>query len=291
MKIEKEKIKKIEEVTLSASKINLFYECPRKYLFRYLYQLDKPILSTSWPASGLGDSTHKIIEWANKSLKEGEDQKVIFNNTAIKFQEFYDSWLTKNKKSFKKSKDYNYEKFVKNGQKYSNLVVKFLFNYFDTHTDVLPEHEFEMEYEFVPGVKLKGIIDIIYFFEDKYKIIDFKTTKESEKFYFIDWMLDTQSLIYLYYCLKKYSNLPESFSYLVLNHELKTLFFKETYDFEEKEKKLFRGLTMQVNEVAEYTKCPDLSLANPVATKCRWCEFAEMCDKKYKVNIKSLLGR
>jgi hypothetical protein len=129
----------------------------------------------------------------------------------------------------------------------------------------------------------------MYFFEDTYKIIDFKTTKDSNKFYFVDWIVDTQSLMYIYYALQLYEKLPESFSYMVFNHEQKTLFFKET--FLEKKKNMFKGLTYQLEDVRDYTLNPNLSLANPAQQKCYWCEYKEECDKKYKTSLKSMLEK
>lgn len=285
--------KRIEQLTISASKINLFYDCPRKYFYRYLYiwEEDK-IKQVSWPGSGFGEAIHKVLEWTAYELLNKESAKNIFKKLNGKFKEYYDLWLENNEDTFRASKGYSYKKFIDKGEKYALLITKFFISYFDNFIDILPEKKFEIKYKLSKyDVNINGIIDLVYFFDNGFKIIDFKTTKESNKFYFINWKIDTQSLMYLYYCLQEYKSLPSSFSYLILNHEDRTLFFKEQLIEKQPEKKFFKGLTSQINEVCKYTLKPDLELSNSSQKTCMWCEFKEICDLKYKVNLKNLFTR
>ena len=290
--------KKYDKVTLSASKINLFYECPRKYFFRYLlnWPEDEKIVQTVWPGTGFGLMIHQILEFAIIKKKEKVKDKDIIKEAESSFKPFYDKWLEDNKKDFKKSRGYTYKAFVAKGEKYSKMLTTFVLNYFTlqgNNADLLPEFKFDIEYEFVEGVTLRGIVDLIYIISDeKYELVDFKTTKDSNKFYFTDWAIDTQSLIYIYYAAKTFDKYPETFDYLVLNHELKTLFFK-SFDLKTKHKndKLFQGLTYQVEEVRDYTRKPDLVLANPERDKCYWCEYRDHCNKKYKGSLTKMLNK
>jgi CRISPR/Cas system-associated exonuclease Cas4 (RecB family) len=286
--------KTTEQLTVSASKINLFYECPRKYFYRYLYiwEEDK-IKQVSWPGSGFGEAIHKVLEWTAFRLLEGIEKKQIFKLLDGKFKEFYDEWLKNNEKTFQASKGYNYKKFISKGEKYAVLITRFFISYFDDFKDILPEKKFEKKYKLSKyDVNINGIIDLVYFFDKGFKIIDFKTTKESNKFYFIDWSIDTQSLMYLYYSLQEYKSTPSSFSYLILNHEDNTLFFKEqAIKAIENEKTFFKGLTSQINTICEYTLKPDMELSNSSQRTCMWCEFKEVCDLKHKVNLKNLFAR
>lgn len=279
-----------DKLLLSASKINLFYDCPRKYFYRYLYIWpDEKIESVSWPGSGFGEAIHKTLEFVSISLMNNE--KDVLKTINGKFKEFYDLWLENNKTTFRASRDYVYKKFIEKGEKYALLIGKFFINYFNDYIKILPEEKFEIPFKYSKyEVNLNGIIDLVYFFENGFKIIDFKTTKESNKFYFVDWIIDTQSLIYLYYSLQTYGKIPDSFSYLVLNHEEKTLFFKEQLiDNIDNENKFFKGLTYQVNAVCKYTLNPDMNLNNANAKTCRWCEFSDICELKYKAKISNLL--
>lgn len=281
--------KENKKLTLSASKINLFYECPRKYFYRYLYIWeDEKLQSTSWPGSGFGDAIHKILEFTTYNLKEGE--KDLIRKAEGKFKEYFDKWLMDNEKTFKKSKDYTYKSFIEKGEKYAKLIVKFYISYFNDFIDILPEKKFEVPYEYSKyDVSLNGIIDLVYFFEEGFSIIDFKTTKESSKFYFVDWVIDTQSLIYLYYSLKEYKQIPTSFSYLILNHIDRTLFFKDQMVNEiDNEKKFFKGLTSQINDVCKYTLKPDFDLHNSSQKTCFWCEYESICELRYKSKITNL---
>jgi ATP-dependent helicase/DNAse subunit B len=274
---------------LSASKINKFYNCPLQFFFQYLFiweEVEKPE-QTKWPGTGFGEAVHKVLEIISYKFLEGE--KDLIEQAGDIFKETYDRWLETNKDTFKKSKGYNYKKFIKKGMDYSKLMSKFLISFYgDNIKDLSPEEEFTIKVDEVKGVLLKGFIDLIYLLNnDEYNIIDFKTTKDSNKFYFIDWEIDTQSLVYLYYCYKEYGKFPETFRYLILNHEEKTLFFKE-FDIENIDN-IFDGLIEQIKEIKKYVKKPNLKLANPEKTKCFWCEFNEYCPKRYTAKIGKLL--
>jgi len=287
--------KKQTDITLSASKINLFFECPRKYFFRYLLIWDKEkynIQPASWPGSGFGEAIHAVLEFISINILVKEP-KIILQEIDGKFKEYYDRWLNNNRETFRENRGYSYKKFIEKGEKYALMFSKFFIAYFNDFKDLKPEHEFKIKYDYSKyDITLNGIVDLIYFFENGYKIIDFKTTKESNKFYFTDWVVDTQSLIYFYYCLKTFKSFPSSFSYLVLNHEDKTLFFKEQYiDKVKKQEKFFQGLTYQVDEVYEFTKEPDLKLCNSSQKQCLWCEYKEVCELKYKVNLSKMLSK
>lgn len=297
-------IKPNEIIEVSASRINLYYTCPRQFLFRYIYNWpegEEP-RQIQWPGTGYGQAIHDVLEWVAIQLNEKKDPKEIIKASGAKFKEAYDKWLLKENHNFRKSRTYDYISFIAKGEKQAQMLTRFLYSYFVDMNDLTdsvlhPEHEFIIDYKLVKNVRIKGIIDLKFdldYIHNRYKLLDFKTTKESEKFYFVDWVIDTQSLSYLYYCLETYGVLPESFSYLVLNHEQCMLFFKETIlpnDNKINKKKFFRGLTAQIEEVSAFMRKPNICMANPQKTRCYFCEYNEYCQYKYISNLGKMLQK
>ena len=280
----------MENLQLSASKINLYKLCPGQYKYRYIDKVKIP--RVVWPGTGYGDVIHLILEWSINALTIGVNKKDIIQ--VLKdglFQDLYDAWLKENKEVFRQSRAYTYKSFIKKGIKQSIMMVKFLFSFYDEYYKLLPEFAFDFEYEFVKGITFKGIIDFLYFkSEGEYKIIDFKTTKHNEKFYFVDWDNDIQSLIYIYFCYTFFNLLPEDFNYLILNHELNFLFFKEKRikNLYNNKEKYFIELTNIIKDIKKFYKKQDTKLYKPTQEKCRWCDYKELCPKKYKTNLKSI---
>ncbi len=293
MKIDLKKYKKYDIIHTSASKINSYYVCPRQFFFREMYLWEKKPIQNVWPATGLGESVHKVLELSSQSLKNKINEEEVIDNSGVIFKTHYDEWLIKNKQLFKKSRGYEYDGFIKDGKKYSKLLSSFLVDFSSGFFDLNPEFKFEIEYQYVKDIIFHGVIDLIYWInKDKYRIIDFKTTKDSDKFYFIDWITDTQSLMYIYYCINNYKIIPDFFSYLVFNHNNHTLFFKEyKVGNIENEKKFFSGLTYQINDIKEFMHNPDMRCANPEPTKCYWCEFNNWCEHKYESDLKKNLKK
>ena len=281
----------MEKLTLSASKINLYKDCPGKYRYRYVDKVD--IKQVVWPGTGLGHSAHSVIEWSIEQLKKDLPEKQIINEVKQGlFKTFYDEWLKTYKKEFKKSRGYDYDKFIVKGTKHSLTLVKFILGFYKDYHDIIPEFPLQVDYEFVKDVQLNGIIDLIYF-EDKttYQIVDFKTTKINDKFYYMDWTSDTQSLIYTYYGLINWELVPTNFSYLILNHELNFLFFKEINlkkDLYNKKEEYFKTLTKDIEDVKEFYYNPTEDAYTPSQETCRWCDYKKICSKKYQTKLKNI---
>lgn len=269
---------KDEILRFSASKINLFFECPHKFAWTYLSNL--PRTQTNWPGTGFGIVTHEILEYAMLQRKNDVAKKDIINDVVKNnlWTKNYDKWLKENSDTFKKSRGYKYDEFIVKGEKFSKLLTTFVLNHFEEFVDVFPELEFTVEYPFVENVNLTGLIDLPIETKDGFRIFDFKTTKDSNKFYFTPWDTDVQSLIYSFSCYSLNDKFPIDFTYLVLNHEEKTVFFKQRLiDGEINPEEFFQNLTNKIEEVKAFCINPNLTLVNPEETKCRWCGVKDLC--------------
>ena len=96
--LELDLIKKYTEkdiLEFSASRISLFFTCPRQFLFRYMYSWrpeDKPV-QIQWPGTGFGQATHDVLEWVCNKINDGYDIKRFDKEIEGKFKTFYDQWF------------------------------------------------------------------------------------------------------------------------------------------------------------------------------------------------------
>lgn len=290
------KYRKNEPVNISPSKLNLFLKCPLQYYFRYLYNWKKKPIQTNWPGSGFGDATHKTLEWSLNELKNGKPTTQINRELVMLkvWTMFYDKWLKEKKEdgSLKISKNYNYEKFTSKGEKYCKYMIQLMFKECKNFKILKTEEKFSSDFKFLKRVEINGIIDLALFFTDKYKLFDFKTTKEGEKFFFVDWERDIQSLIYQYYYYILLEEMPHSFCYLVLDHEKKVIFSKEIYLSKiKKTKKHFKYLIDSLKFIRDFSLNPDLSMANPSENNCRWCDYKFWCDSEYMTHAQKIVRK
>lgn len=283
--------KSTDAITLSASKINLFFTCPLQYYFRYLYLWDNKPIQINWPGAGFGEAMHKILEDVSKQLVDKvSPHKIIVEHAAnCQWTKYYEKWMKDRikDKTLRKPKSYNHKRTIEAGEKFAKIMSQFLIDYSNGFTDLKPESEFTIQYDYIENVLLNGFVDLTLFFNEYSKIFDFKTTKYPEKFFFVNWENDTQSLIYLYNHLKTYKQLPKSFSYLVLSHDNKIIFLKEIILQNDlsTQKELFELLTEQVKTVVEYTRNPNINIAIPEEEKCMWCDYKQWCTKRYMTSV------
>lgn len=278
-----------EKVKLSYSKLNIFQQCPKQYYYRYLRKdiTEKP---TVWPGNVTGRILHSAMENAINEKNKNVDDKIIIFNIKGKFQEMYEVEVKKCKKDYKTSKEIrsDKDKFFRNNDRLMTSLVKFILSYFynEDNIKVIPEEEYVVEWKWDPEIKLNGFLDVRLQSEEytTQRIFDLKVTKESENFYFVDWDNMLQKLVYEYFIFMKYGVIPHSFTYLVLNREEKTLFFKEKFRTHDlfNIKEYFSKLHIRLQELKEYTLNPDITLVNPEEVACRWCIYSRYCEDKFQ---------
>lgn len=271
-----------EIISISASKIKLAFEdCYGKYHYKYV--LKKEVSEVVWPGTTLGEIIHKFIENSinaiNNNININDFKKTIM------FENIFEEYLTnykKNKKLFKWSKDTSKKEFLIKGQKYSELFVKFIYGFIESEkeegVEFLPEHKIEL---FENNIKVSGIIDLFIKKPDINKVIDFKTTKDWNKWFYVDWFNDIQSLMYLKLIFSKWELFVSSYDYLILDHTKKTIFFKNYEYTQEDVKEKIELINRVINKlVSMHKQEPDKKYFQPEKTKCFFCDFKDFCKLK-----------
>lgn len=265
---------------LSKSKIDLFYDCYWKFFFRYL--TNYPVTPTVWPATLFGETIHEILEFVVASMKSQQTSSFILKSIKPMFKDIFDRKLIEKADSFKKSRAYKYENMIEDGEKYAKLLASFVIGYFKEFHDLISEVSFEQLV--FPNVKFTGFADLVVFNSaDNYSIIDFKTTKDSYKYYVVDWKKDLQSNIYLYLGKNMFSNLyAKRFSYLVMNYEVDQLFLKSNTIKENQLEDIhyLNLLKTYSNPILDFyinfrEKKFQTTSANK--NKCHWCVYKNIC--------------
>ncbi len=265
---------------LSKSKIDLFFDCHWKYFFRYL--TNYPVVPTVWPATLFGETIHEILEFVIEQMQQKQKESTILKAISPMFKTIFDRKMDEKQNDFKKSKNYRYDTTIRDGEKYSKILASFVINYFKDFHTIISEVAFEQQV--LPNVKFTGFADLIVFDSpETYSIIDFKTTKDSYKFYVIDWNYDLQSNIYLYLSKNMFSNIyAKRFSYLVMNYETNQLFLKsnktkENLLSDEHYIKLFEAYSNPILEFSVNFTADKFKKINATLEKCYWCAYKDKC--------------
>ena len=276
-------------ISISASKIKLAFEdCYGKYYFRYVKKL--PVQEVVWPGTTLGEIIHKYIENSieaiNNSVKLEDFKK------SIVFEKIFSEYLAnykKHNKVFKYSRDINKKDFLIKGQKYSELFVKFIYGFIESekneNTILRPEYKIEFTKD---NIRTSGIIDL---FVDSQainkKVIDFKTTGDWHKWFYVDWKNDIQSIMYLYLIYESMQAFVNQYDYLILDHNKKIIFFKgysytheEIIDKIESLKRIIYKLVQMHLESAQDLDKKFFPYFKPEKTKWFFCDFKDNCNLK-----------
>lgn len=270
-------------IQISNSKIGLFNTCYLQFYFRYL--TDYPVKPVVWPATLLGEALHKIVELsiqymnANRNVNLKKLKKEIQDNIDS-FKKIYDVMLIEKQNEFKKSRGYDYDEFVEKGEKYRDLLINFVIGYFYDYDEIKTEAEFKTMWK--DNVEMIGYIDLLARKDKEYSIFDLKVTKDSFKYYFVDWDFNFQSQIYEMLTYKSdfsFDTWAKDFSFIVCNHEDKTLFFKQKMLSKPDDiDAYFSILNSNIDSLINFIKDPRPMNVNNVRTiTCRWCNYNSIC--------------
>lgn len=273
---------------ISQSKINLFETCKMNFYLRYLTDIGD--LSTVWPGNLFGKTEHAILEEILKIISEGRrDEADILRSIKGMFPDKFNELRKASGKRFKLSREFNEETFFSDGEKYARILASFINKFLPQQFYKLCS-ELNVEVPYDEYINLMGIIDVTLFHdENKYEIYDLKITTESNKFYFVDWEYEIQSIMYDYLTQKKFNTKMDAFTFIVLNRHERALFLKQQYkvlDLERPDDDKFKDLRTTVDELKNFvfdipTTAKDLKkLKCNKYDVCRWCAYKkEYCDK------------
>ena len=147
-----------EALSLSASAVETYLECPLKYRFK---QIDKIPESASRPQLTFGNIIHKVLERFHGSEGEITEDQIL--------QILDEEW---------KSGEFTY---MQREEKLKEQAVEMLKRYVD-NTKQEPPHVLDTELKFsfdLDGIRIVGMIDRIDNSSNGNKVVDYKTSKRS----------------------------------------------------------------------------------------------------------------
>ena len=147
-----------EALSLSASAVETYLECPLKYRFK---QIDKIPESASRPQLTFGNIIHKVLERFHGSEGEITEDQIL--------QILDEEW---------KSGEFTY---MQREEKLKEQAVEMLKRYVD-NTKQEPPHVLDTELKFsfdLDGIRIVGMIDRIDNSPNGNKVVDYKTSKRS----------------------------------------------------------------------------------------------------------------
>lgn len=269
---------------ISQSKINLFNSCKLQFYFRYLTDLGD--MSITWPGTLFGKTEHAILEDIIAKIKEGERKELaLIRSIKGSFQSKFDEFVKEAGKKFKESRAYNYNEFVAEGEKYAKVLASFINRFIPQEFHRL-ESEKNLTIHYDKEIDLTGIIDVMLFQDEKnFDIFDLKNTTDSEKFYFVDWDFEMQSTMYDLISSKHYKGKMNSFAFIVMNRDDRTLFIKQNYSIlrdDEVEERRFKNLKQDIDNVKTFVFGKREELKRYKCNKydsCKWCGYSAVCKK------------
>ena len=273
-----------ESLNFSASRLKLIDDCFGKYHFKYIKKI--PVDQIIWPGTIRGSVLHRILEESVLMKLDKIDNETILQSVKGKFTLYFEEMKAdKTKGKFTKSRTYKPDEYNEQGEKAAIIFTRFVINYFHDIKNAFPELKIEAKYEFEDNVNINGIIDLpVLTWEDKLRIIDFKTTSDSNKWYFVLFKEDIQKLMYFYLGWKHFQKFSEGFDYLVYNIDEKNIFFQSINYVEEVAdyKTFFEPLTQRIRTLKFLHNNADEKYYNPNKESCKWCDFKHICPKAIK---------
>ena len=235
----------------SYSRNNLWNQCQLKYKFQYhdqIYIEDKK----EW--SEFGKYIHMVLDlFVKKDISIEESSKL------------------------------SYAKYNKFGKQYKDLIPTVFKNFLDFNdqiydgskvTDDFSEVAFSLEND---GVKWKGFIDRIIYYQDKILIVDYKTSKEANEVSREDAQNDNQLMIYAFFANHQF-NIPYDkiftmLFYLRSNHKVITSFSEE---------KIHKKIKFLSRTAKKIKNTPPESAKPSITKLCDFCEYRNMCSSYQK---------
>lgn len=289
-------------INFSQSRFSTLIDCSGKYYYQEINKPDIEIVEKTFPRTIMGLITHRIIELAMLDYKTGDfDLKSIIEYVDTYFErakkDVYAREFEESKKKFIKTKGYDQKKDEEDTKIWSRHILNFLkknhLNKIESVDSIYPEKKYECFIDHSSGqkIRLSGIVDLSYTdTANQNHMVDFKTTKDNSTYYFVYFENDIQSVVY-YIIGKKAANiLYSTFSYLVANNIQKTI-FQNVIDFE---KAGSQNIDIVFNVIINtfyklHLESFEPSSRTPEETKCRWCNFSDICEKS--LNTKKVVKK
>ena len=246
----------LSKMIWSATSFKTYLQCKRKFYLQYILKIKEHTISLKPKAYELGDIIHSILE--DYYTLDENSVELSFEKIEALFNKYKSSnpFLILDLEVWKKK---IYDFYLLDLQRLKNRKILAL------------EKSFECEFD---EIKIKGVIDRIDLFEDKYEVIDYKTSstlsvdtlKNYEKsddfqleFYYLamSQIYNTDKIEAYYYDLNNNSLINE----IALDKKLELLSEK------------FREIKEISKDKISFSKCEDKSV-------CSYCTYKIICNRE-----------
>jgi putative RecB family exonuclease len=245
---------------ISYNQIHLYQSCPQKYYFSYIEEIKTPINEKVF----LGILFHSVLEYYfNKKIKnQNVDEEMVKSDFLVKYETFQNDkeiiWQSSKEKV---------------SQRGISFIHYFLHKMAPGIDPLMVERELEVELS-EPGIKLKGIIDLV---ETDFSITDFKTTTSK-------WSNDRLNRSFLQMVIYKYL-FEQSFGKVNSKLKLKILYSKSSNSVNHQEIDL-KSKDVDMVEMFKIIKYVAENISKGIFYKnesylCGFCDFKDIC-KNYR---------
>lgn len=241
-------------IKLSASSMDSYKKCPRKYYYRYI---DKPDIEIpEWPHLEFGTTAHRVLELFHEYL--------IRN--VVPPERWSDLMRASFKKALKESEERDKFELIRDQLPYLREIIQDYLNVMKR--DGLPPviHN-ELDFKIMVGDYLvRGFMDRI----DKpatghYDIVDYKTNKNP------DYLTETQLAIYALALKEKYDDVEHiTGAYVLLKHGSERREFDLSPEVVERTRQKILEVGRDINTETEWEKKPTFL--------CNWCDYKSICQ-------------
>lgn len=244
-------------IKLSASSMDTYDKCPRKYYYQYIEKPD--IERPEWPHLEFGTTAHRVLE--------------LFHEYLMKNVIEQDKWpqLMRAcfKKALKESKDRGKVYLLKDEMAHLRKIIQ---DYLDMiRVEGLPpvvhnELDFIIDVE---GFKVRGFMDRVDKYEDgKYEIVDYKTNKNP------NYLKRFQLALYALALTEIYDDVKEiSGSFILLKHQSTKKSWELTPEVIKETRERVIKAGSDINTETLWKKKPTFL--------CNWCDFRDICQNSW----------
>ena len=244
-----------EKMIYSVSQLKTYENCPKKYLFQYIYKI--PTLPKHY--FDFGTSIHTVLELILPEFDKNISKEILFKK-AIKL--LHSNWISKAYVDSKQEKEY----FKKGIDSIKDFIEKEFELRLKKRKIIALEKKFLIE---INGKKITGFIDRIDKCENDFEILDYKTSNSIES----QSQLKENLQLYVYaVALKKmeeFKVLPKKVGLWYLIHDKIISLDIDVENLDKVKEKIYKIITDIENNNFK---------PNPSKFNCTYCDFNLFCS-------------
>jgi len=266
-------------LTLSQSRLNKIESCFAQFYYSDIQKIKVPWII--WPGTLFGSIAHEVAEMAMTLKNEGLDDRKVMTLVDGGFGKIFDSVLEKQVSRdgvFQRTRNYHKETFLKEGNSRTlNLIKEVLIDLRKIKWKKLhPEHNANRKFN--DDYFLDGTIDLLVELEDgDYRIFDYKTTSNLDKFLHKDFEKDFQSIMYENLVKENTGKKVLSFTYYAQSSK-EDSFLKNHHEIKTERFQYIEQKISELNDKIQRADGGEIEY-NPEKSTCKFCAYNKMCPK------------